>query len=119
MGDDVRLVHNVLVAADRWARRILRDSDGTLRPEEQDLLDAVIALLKKQKGEALKPPPLPKPPLLPRDLSSRNLVGKTSRNSKRDTEVDFFDRDTFRYSDIPTKPSPPFGTPIIEEEDEE
>jgi hypothetical protein len=79
----------ILAAADWWARNVMR-LDKQLSPVEQTLFDAVIYYQR-----------FPKPPNIPRELHYK------SRESQIPTK---------RYSDIPTRPSPPFGIPAIDVE---
>ncbi|MFA5758413.1 MAG: hypothetical protein WC942_03425 [Clostridia bacterium] len=83
----------VVICADRWAREILRE-DRLLNSAEQALLDAVLFFNRINKVVVDIPPQFPRPGFLPEDL------------------LETIEPRTARYSDIPTAPSPPFGTPI-------
>jgi hypothetical protein len=84
---------DILIAADRWAREVMR-TDKFLDYLEQDLLDAVMHYQRITRATIdVHPVNLPKPPDVPTDL--------------------FTDNPTHRYSDIPTVPSPPGGIPAV------
>jgi hypothetical protein len=82
---------NIIDAADRWAREILR-GDKLLDDVERNLFDAVMRYTKLLKD----PSHLPPPPLIPRELEDQIP--------------------TERYSDKPTVPSPPRGIRKVSED---
>jgi hypothetical protein len=92
------LINNILVAADRWSREVLRSADY-IGVAEGELLEAVMAWKNSKKvAEIAKFPP---PPYIPKDIMEQIPGIKLE-----------CDKNTDRYSAYTTKPSPPFGTPI-------
>lgn len=83
----------ILLAADRWAREVMR-ADRSLNSIEQELLNAVLNYQRIVRTTVDIPIQIPRPPFVPNDLF-------------------FPEPDTQRYSDIPTIPSPPGGMPAV------
>ncbi len=78
----------VIIAAENWYREVLRLEEKELAPHEQNLLEAVA----KWRGLVNPADRLPLPPKMPK---FERFPVDTNRN-------------TVRYSDIPTRPSPPY-----------
>lgn len=90
---------DILIAADRWARDVMRQ-EKHLDPIEQNLLETIMYYQRLTRSIIEIPPPdIPSPPALP----------KTELES-------YIEHDTARYSDIPTKPSPAGGTLVVKED---
>jgi hypothetical protein len=86
----------ILMAADRWARDILRQ-DRLLDPVEQKLFETIMHYQRLTRSIVEIPPPdIPRPPYIP----SQELKS-------------YIEPDTMRYSDIPTVPSPAQGMPAV------
>jgi hypothetical protein len=88
----------VLIAADRWVRNILRQ-DRSLDPVEQRLFDTVMHYQRLTRSAVEIPQDIPKPPYIPsKELNS------------------YIESDTMRYSEIPTVPSPAQGIPAVRDD---
>lgn len=92
---------DVLVAADRWARDIMR-TDKVLDPGEQMLLDAVMVYqrLVRSSIDYSNFVTIPRPPIVPEDVKYMVAPPQPSLASLMDT---------VRYSKRPTMPSSPIG----------
>jgi hypothetical protein len=90
----------ILIAADRWAREIMRQ-DKILDPLEQKLFEAVMQYQRIIRSVVEIPTEIPRPPYIP----SKELESYIDREP-----------DTKRYSDIPTMPSPAQGIPAVNKE---
>lgn len=89
MDDRSQAELNILIAADRWAREVMR-ADKVLNPVDQALLDAVLHYQRLSRGLVNLPVEFPKDPGVPNDLFLEDEL-------------------TLRYSEVPTVKSPPFG----------
>lgn len=88
MDDRSQAELDILIAADRWAREVMR-TDRLLDPVEESLLNAIIQYQRLTRVIDI-PAEFPKAPAVPNDL--------------------FIDDDrTLRYSEIPTVRSPAHG----------
>jgi hypothetical protein len=83
----------VLVAADHWAREVMRVKDHILNPSEQRLMDAVMEYLRIRRTLNKQPVVIPRAPNVPSFVDT--------------------DAPTGRYSAIKTIPSPPTGIPAV------
>ena len=91
----------ILMAADRWARDILRQ-DKILDLEDQRLFDTIMHYQRLIRPPVEIPPlNIPRPPYIP------------SKELESYIEHDMMEHDTMRYSDIPTVPSPAQGIPAV------
>lgn len=90
---------DILMAADRWARDVMRQ-DKHLDPVEQKLLETIMYYQRLTRSIIEIPPPdIPPPPAIPKEeLES------------------YIEHDTTRYSDIPTRPSPARGIPAMKDD---
>lgn len=85
----------VLLAADNWAREVMRQ-EKYLNITEQKLLDTVLNLQRITRGFINIPPPkIPKPPHMPQNLYD-NIVNRMKAE----------DLSTIRYSKYTTIPTP-------------
>jgi hypothetical protein len=89
---------DIIIAADWWAREILR-SDKSLDNIEQKLFDAVLYYQRLTRTPIEVPAQIPKPPHIPADL-----ILSDSR----------YDIPTERYSNVKTIKSPSLGIPTID-----
>ena len=86
-----------MIAADRWAREVMRAEDRELSFAEQKLMDAVMHYSVVTNNKTQYPVALPKPPNLPKELV--------------DTQ-----KPTMRYSEPDTVPTPAGGFAVDIEE---
>jgi len=104
---------DIFAAADRWAREIMR-TDKDLNAAEQALLEAVMRYQRflRSHADLHAYVEIPKPPHLPKDLID-SIVAPPVPSSD-----DHILKDTVRYSQLPTMPSPPRGMHAVRPEDQ-
>lgn len=97
------LMFKIIAAADRWARCALR-TDKELTIEEQELCRLVLEYCRASRQAFEMPIEIPPPPKVPKDL-----IPTFDELFFNDYSKEAYERDTARYDDKPTYPSPPYG----------
>ena len=97
------LMFKIIAAADCWVRHALR-SDKELTPDEQELCRLVLEYCRASRRAYETPIEIPPPPRIPKDL-----IPTFDDLFFNDYSKEAYERDTARYDDKPTYPSPPYG----------
>jgi hypothetical protein len=96
MKEEDEVINEIILAADIWAKAII-NNDIALSSHEEKLFKAVMNFNNLARGKIIKNKPLPRPPKIPVIPAYKKILDGYK----------ILDRNTLRYSDIPTKPSPP------------
>lgn len=97
------LMFKIIAAADCWVRHALR-TDKELTREEQELCRLVLEYCRASRQVYEMPVELPLPPKIPKDLTVAFDELFLYQHTKEE-----YERDTSRYDEKPTYPSPPYG----------